>query len=267
MDIGNLLAQMNTVALRVDHDVVPDLEPPRDYRGPHLIVIVHAGRLVSITRAGHTVVDVSTARIRQLTALGLAATEEPHVEDGVDTAIARPVTTLRLHVEDVQTDREHLSRIQINHYAPALLGPRWSDLVHALHDAAAPRPDIEADLWDMAMLWTAPSDLGERWAAGRPTALPRPVTGFEHDGPVYVRAGRPPDRSELYRLHDDELVHLPERGGRLEVERRPLPWQSPGQSRWVLPCGAGVVTVMWGAPSRIIIRSYLPHRSIAVQRG
>lgn len=258
-------ASASAIELRVEAYVVTDLMQVEDYRGPDLIVIAHADKLVSITAGGRAIAELAPERMHELLELAVAAEHEPH-RVGVDTATARPLTRCHLHVERLLREHRFAAGRTVNHYAVHALGPRWSAAIAALRDAAGAVHDARAaEGWDVAAAFLAPIDLGPVWAAGGVVQLPSAVAAFEHAGPVYLRVGQPPQRSELY-CYDGGLVHVGD--VRRAVEPAPLaPWHHG--ERWVLPCGGGTLMIghEWQRPPRFVAHALDPARPIYVQRG
>jgi hypothetical protein len=258
-------AYAGTIELRVDSYVVTDRMEIEDYRGPELIVLAHAGRVVEITASRRTLVELAPERMHELLELAIAAEHEPHRE-GVDTATARPVTRYRLCAERVMREHRFTASRQVNHLVPHALAPRWSALIAALREAAGPPADPRAaEAWDVAAAFVGPIELGPVWTAGGVVQLPRDVTAFEHDGPVYLRVGQPPGRSALY-CYDRGLVYVADE--RRVVPRSPFAIRHPGE-RWLMPCGGGSVQLCheWQRPLRFVAHAFDPARPIFVQRG
>lgn len=253
----------STLELRVDSYVVRDNLGVEDYSGPRLIVIAHAGKLVVIPEGERVVVDLAPERMQYLVELAVAAEHEPY-RAGVDTAIARPITTYQLRVERMRRHYAFTSGVSVNHYGVRALGPRWSALIVALRDALTRPPNAAAAAWDFAIPFLGPIALGADWDAGAVVRLPTAVCSFEHAGPVYLRVGQPPERSALYR-YDGELVSLGDENQRLDAT--PLvDWHE--RSRWILPCGGGTVIAghEWQRPPRIVVHAIDPARPFYVQR-
>jgi hypothetical protein len=258
-------ALASRIELHVDAHVVNDDATIDDYQGPHLVVIAHGGKLVTFSDVGRTVVELAAERMQQLLAIALAAEHELYTTAS-DTAVARPITSYVLHVERMLDHHRFSCRLAVNHYGVRALGPSWSGLIAALREAAGRLPRPTVDAWDFAVAWLGPLDLGPAWTGGQAVRLPLTVTVFEHAGPVYLRVGQPPQRSELY-CHDGEtLVHVAD-------ERRVLPttplrdWHV--RERWLLPCGGGslVIAHEWQRPPRFVVHALDPERPIYVQRG
>jgi hypothetical protein len=253
------------VELHVDAHVVGDDLMIDDYQGPRLIAIAHAGKLVTIADGDRAIAELDVDRMQRLLALALA-TEHERYSPGVDTAIARPITSYDLRVCRMLDRHDHAGRLAVNHYGPRALGPRWTALITELRDAAGRASPPSADAWDFAAAWAGPLDLGPAWIAGQVVRLPSLAAAFEHTGPVYLRAGQPPQRSELYCHDGTALVHI-------DGDRRAVPatqlrdWHV--RDRWILPCGGGSVTVAreWQRPARFVVHTHDPARPIYVQRG
>ncbi|MBA3500325.1 MAG: hypothetical protein H0T65_08130, partial [Deltaproteobacteria bacterium] len=205
---------------------------------------------------------IALDRTAALIALAVAACTEAQTEFGVDTAIGRPTTCYRIAVLQAMTNVVHACRHAINHYDPYPLEPAFSAFLTALREATGPMPQTASAAWDRAATWMHPRDLGPLFHAGQPVPLPSIVSTFVDDGIVFVRAGQPPLRSELYRLDPGELVWLPD-------NREPVPLTMYGGHRWVLPCGGGVIEThdRWQQPRMIYVRVDDPARGIYVQRA
>lgn len=241
MDFERLLLLSRRVQLVVDEWYNCDGEPPRDYQGPCLVVIAMAGRITALTGAERIVRPLADSQVEALLRAVVAAGQEDPRE-GVDTAIGRTQTCLRLYAEHARVPLS--AAATVNHSVPHALPPHWSTLLRLLRDAIGPLPPSAADAWDVAMTWSGAVDLGAAWHARTPVRMPHRVTAFEHDGPLYLRTGQPPGPSRLYQLADDAL---------LDVEhRRVIP---AGARGWDLPCGGGRVTVRreWPRPPRVIV--------------
>jgi len=270
-----MAAYASTLELRVDTYISPDNLELEHYRGPELIAIAHGGQLVTLTAGGRSIVELPPERMLELLELATAAEHELY-ETGVDTACARPITHYHLRVERLLRDHRFMAHVAVNHHVVRALGPWWSAVIAGLRDAAAPAvapaaapaaaAARTAESWDFAAAFLAPLDLGPVWTTGGVVRLPHAVTAFEHAGPVYLRVGQPPHRSELY-LHDGgDLFHASE-------PRRVLPlaplvdWDR--RTRWVLPCGGGTLMLgqEWRRPPRFVAHSLDPARPIYVQRG
>ncbi len=119
---------------------------------------------------------------------------------------------------------------------------------------------------DTPTTWLGPLDLGSEWAAGLVVRLPATVTAFEHPGPVHLRVGQPPQRSELYRYEAATLVHITDDRHALSPTQL-VDWHV--SERWVFPCGGGSVTVghQWQRPPRLVAHATDQARPIYVQRG
>lgn len=260
-----LYEQLATLAARIElsieHYQSLDGSGTVAYRGPQLLVCVHGGRLVTLHEDGRQVDMIAHAQTRALVELGLAACDEPQAAFGIDTALGRPVTTYQLRVLRAHPERRAALTHDINGHTPAVLGPAFSAFLVALREATGPLPDPARHAWDRAARWLAPRDLGPLYAAGQPVPLPSLVGAFAEDDVVYLRAGQPPQRSELYRLDGNQLVWL--RGNdavALTMHEGP---------RYELPCGAARVEVHheWQQPRRLYIRVDDPERGIHVQRA
>jgi len=267
-----MAAFASTIELRVDAYVSPDNLEIEDYRGPELLAIAHAGKLVTLTADGRTIAELSPERMLELLELATAAEHEPY-EAGIDTACSRPMTHYHLRVERLLRDHRFMAHVAVNHYGVRALGPRWSAVIASLRDAAsaaaaaATAVDAHAAAaWDFAAAFLGPLDLGPLWAAGGVVYLPHALTAFEHAGPVYLRVGQPPQRSELYLLDGSNLIHIAE--SRRAVAASPLAdWDR--RARWILPCGGGTLMLghEWQRPPRLVAHAADPARPIYVQRG
>jgi hypothetical protein len=195
--------------------------------------------------------------------LAAAAEHEPY-QQGIDTATARPLTTYRLRAERLLREHRFMADLAVNHHDVRALGPRWPAPTAALRDAAGPIADVGAvESWDFAAAFLGPIELPPAWAAGRVARLPSAACAFEHAGPLYLRVGQPPQRSELY-LHDaGGLVHVGE--ARRLVPPTPLgPWDQ--RERWILPCGGGspMRAHEWQRSPRFIAHAFDPARPISM---
>lgn len=236
-----------------------------DYHGPDLLVIAHAGKLVTFTAEGRTLADLAPERMLELLDLAIAAEHEPY-RPGADTAEVRPITSYHLRAERLLQEHRFTTSLSVNHCYPRALGPRWSALIAGLRGAAGKLPPARpSGCWDFAAAFLDPIDLGPEWAAGGVVRLPPAVAAFEHAGPVYLRVGQPPHQSELY-CHDGGLVHVDDQ--RRAITPTPLmEWHQP--DRWLLPCGGGTVMIghEWQRPPRFTVHAFDPARPIYVQRG
>jgi antitoxin (DNA-binding transcriptional repressor) of toxin-antitoxin stability system len=266
-----MAAFASTIELRVDAYISPDDLRIEDYRGPELIAIAHAGKLITLTADGRTIAELLPERMLELLELAAAAEHEPY-EAGIDTACARPMTHYHLRVERLLRDHRFMAHVAVNHYGVRALGPRWSAVLAGLRDAAgaAAAASIDAPAaaaaWDFAAAFLGPLDLGPLWAAGGVVYLPHALTAFEHAGPVYLRVGQPPQRSELYLLDGGDLIHIGE--SRRAVAAAPLAhWDR--RARWILPCGGGTLMLghEWKRPPRLVAHAVDLARPIYVQRG
>lgn len=263
MEAYELVATLaSRIELAVDRYVVHDSGAIADYRGPQLIVDVHANRLVTIHELGRQVDELAPQQTNALVELGLAACDEHQAPFGIDTAIGRPITTYRLGVYRALREATRQTTHQINHHGPQPLGPAFSTFLTALREATGPLPMTAATAWDVAARWLGARDLGPLWHAGQPVPLPSIITAVSCDEVVHLRAGQPPQRSELYRLDGNELAWL-------RANHAPIALTMYDGLRWILPCGAGVVEVHheWQEPRRIYVRIDDPARGIFVQRG
>lgn len=262
MDAYELVAaRASSLELSVERYFVDDNCSIADYRGPQLIVVAHASRLVTIHELGRQIDELEPARMTALVELALLACDEPQEDFGFDTAIGRPTTSYRLRVFRALREAERSCRHAINHYDAHALHPAFTQLLTALRQVTGPLPPSAANAWDNAARWLGPGDLGALWQARRPVPLPAIINAFTEPGPVYFRAGQPPHRSELYRLDGNELAWL--RDG-----AAPTPVTMQDGLRWILPCGGGVIEAFnpWQRPRRIYVRVDDPARGIYVQR-
>ena len=249
-----------SVELRVERCVVDDMGISRDYVGPQLIVVAHQGKLITIDELSRQIEDIAPERMLALVELAVLACDEEQPRGGADTALSRPITSYRVNVFRAHDNRDVTTSMGINHYAPAPLGPAMTRFLAALREASGHLPATAAMGWDLAATWMGPVELGDLFHSGRPIPLPNIVQTFAQDGTVYVRAGQPPQRTELYRLDGDGMVWM--RDG------AEMPLTCIEGHRWVLPCGAGVIETHreWQQPRRIYVRVTDPARGIYVQR-
>jgi hypothetical protein len=256
---------MAALAARIDfcveHYFVNDGGSIGDYRGPQLVIAAHAGRLVTIHELGRQVDELSALRMNALVELALAACDEEQAPFGPDTACGRPTTTYSLHVYRALHERTAHATHEVNQYLPTALGPAFSAFLVALREATGPLAGDARAAWDHAARWLAPHDLGALYRAGQPVPMPSIVGAFADDDMVFLRAGQPPQRSELYRLDGNQLVWL--RGNDTIALTM---FDGP---RYELPCGAARVEVHheWQQPRRLYVRIDDPARGIYVQRG
>jgi hypothetical protein len=253
-------AAVSAIELDVESYYVHDGGDKPAYRGPQLVVRVHALKVITIHEVGRQVDEIAPQRANELVGLALDACDEPQPGPGIDTAIGRPITAYQLRVHRALRERRASLAHHVNHYGARALGPRFSAFLSALREATGPLPPTAASAWDLAATWMAPRDLGDLWRARIAIPLPAIVTAFSHDDVVYFRAGQPPQRSELYRLQQNELVWLRE-----GEPAAPVP---SDRLRWLLPCGGGVIEAHqeWQQPRRIYVRVDDPARGIYVQR-
>jgi hypothetical protein len=257
-----LAAYAGVIELRVEHYIHHDGFPPiHDYAGPQLIVIAHAGKLVTIHELGRHVEDLDLGRMMELIELGLAACDERQADGGIDTAIARPMTSYHLRVYRALREADRSASHSINHYAARALGPAYSALLAALRETSGAVHPSAARAWDRAATWMCAQPLGDMFDLGQPVPLPRLVNAFACNETVYFRAGQAPDPSELYRLDGNQLSWL--RGN-----DPPIPLTMLDHLRYELPCGGGVIELHqeWEQPRRIYVRNVDPARGIWVQR-
>jgi hypothetical protein len=257
-----MAARASRIELAVEHYFVLDDGKVDDYRGPQLAITAHTGRLVTIHELGRQLDPLSPVQMNALVELALAACDEVQADFGIDTACGRPTTSYQLHVYRALHARTAHATHQINHYGPAALGPAFSAFLVALREATGPLAADARGAWDHAARWIAARDLGPLYGACQPVPMPSIVGAFADDETVYLRAGQPPQRSELYRLDGDQLVWL--RGNNDTVAL--TMYDGP---RYQLPCGAARVEVHheWQRPRRLYIRVDDPARGIYVQRG
>lgn len=78
-----MLASLTRITLEVDEDHVPDLGPPENYWGPHLLVVVHADRIAALTSAGRTVRPLPAAASSALLQAA-TGTRQEEVHPGID---------------------------------------------------------------------------------------------------------------------------------------------------------------------------------------
>lgn len=260
MDLDRVLLEMSRVELQVEVYFAADCAPPRDYQGPQLVAVVHAGRLATLTAGGREVRDFGReATVALLSELAQARGEL--VREGMDTACGRMTTSLRLSIYSPRGGESSFTlHGTVNHILPYPLPPRWSAALHMLRDALGPLGGATAEAWDLAMAWTAPVDLGPAFQAGAPVRVPHQVAAIVHGHgeALYLRTGQPPGRSRLYRLAGEVLTDLDE--GRVIAPS--------AEGRWALPCGGGAVTVRrgWDTPPGVLLRSD-DDRGLYVQRA
>jgi hypothetical protein len=275
-----------TLQLRVDSCVVHDDGAAPDFRGPELLVLAERGALVIITPHRRTVAELPFPALRRLLDLADLAEPEPHRE-GADTAIARPLTRYHLRCErPLPQQRSFTTERLVNHLVPHSLGPHLTAFLTELAHHARPTA-ADLDAWDFAATWLGARDLlgagpaPAPWPVDRVLPLPPGVTVVEQDGPIYLRVGQPPARTELYRLDPAPtssrlaaLAHLvPGERGTGQHSARPLTaapladWHLP--SRWRFPCGGGsLLAISRGRhPQRLVVHSIDPDRPVYVQRA
>lgn len=249
------------IDLVVEHYFVGDSCEIGDYRGPQLAISARALRVVTVSELGRQIDALTAPQMIALVELGLAACDEAQAPFGIDTAIGRPVTTYQLHVHRLLDARRAYASHEVNGYEPAALGPAFSAFLVALREATGPLPADAATAWDRGARYVGPRDLGALYHAGQPVPLSSIISAFAEDETVYLRAGQPPARSELYRLDGNQLVWL--RGAET------IALTMLDGLRYALPCGAGRVEVHheWQQPRRIYVRIDDPARGIFVQRA
>lgn len=255
--LARYLVTATVIQLQIDEYFSPDLGPPEDYQGPHLIATAHADRLVTLGSAGRCLRELPLATASALLGAAYKARDE-EIQIGIDTAIGRPLTVLTLRVDHARgASHSFARRAVINHYGPRALPPQWSAVLRMLRDVMGPVDAGSADAWDRALTWSCPVELGPLWQVGTAVRLPHIVTSISHDGTLYLRTGQLPQPSSLYQLADGVLTCLDDQRVIAPVERR-----------YILPCGGGVLTLHheWQKPLRIVIRA-AGDRGIYVQRG
>lgn len=261
-----LETELTAIELRVDETWHPDdsIFVPIDYQGPELIVVAYAGRIVALTEHGKVVrplpLEVAT-RLVQTAALARAEV----VEVGVDTAIGRTITSMRVRVDEARgSAHSYTLRGAVNHCAPRSLPPMWSALLVTLRDAIGELGPDDAACWDRALTWAGPIDLGRKWHAGSAVRAPHLVTCIEPGGPLFIRTGQPGQvrPSALYRLDLEGPLLTCLDDGRVVAP-------DDTQLRWRLPCGGGAVTYHheWDRPPRVVLRVDDLERGIYVERG
>ena len=215
--LQRLLLVSTVIQLQVDEYFVPDLEPPEDYLGPHLVATAHAGRLAMLSPQGQLAREISDETMAALLqAATRARDEKPHA-----------------------------------------LPPNWSAVLRTMRDAAGVLGESAAEVWDRALTWTSPVEIGPVFTAGLALRLPHRVTSFAHEGALYLRTDQPPQSSSLYLFSDSALTCVD--------DRRVI---APSEGRFILPCGGGTLTVRreWQKPPRFVIRCN-DDRGLYVQRG
>jgi hypothetical protein len=148
-------ARVGWIELAVEHYFVGDDSAIADYRGPQLIVIAHAERVVTIHELGRQVDELAIERAVELIDLGIAACAEPQADLGFDTAIGRPTTRYRLRVYRALPETTATLQHAVNHYAPRALGPTLSRFLVALRETIGPLPATATSAWDDATRWLA----------------------------------------------------------------------------------------------------------------
>lgn len=255
--LARYLVTATLVQLQIDEYFVPDLGPPDDYQGPHLVATAHADRLATLGSAGRRICELPLATATTLLDAAMKARDEK-IDLGVDTAIGRPLTVLTLRVDHARGAKQSFAcRAVVNHYVPRALPPHWSTVLRIMRDVAGRVDAVTADAWDRALTWSSPVELGALWQVGSAVRLPHVVTSIAHDGTLYLRTGQLPQPSRLYQLAEGVLTCLDDKTVIAPVERR-----------YILPCGGGVLMLQrqWQKPLRIVIRAE-DDRGIYVQRG
>lgn len=188
----------STIELRIDSFLSHDDCSAPGFHGPELLVLAQLGKLVVLTPDGRTACELALEDMAHLLELAAAAEPEQHRE-GADTAIRRPITVYHLRFERMHRHHQYSGAATVNHYVPHALGPRWTALLTALRDLCILDSPAALAPWDFAATWLSPRDLSPFWPVDRVLPLPLGITAFEQEGPLYLRAGQPPARSELYR--------------------------------------------------------------------
>jgi hypothetical protein len=267
-----LEVEASSIELRVDESEFPDdlAVLAADYHGPDLVVVAHANRIASLSAQGRVVrpLPARTATIL-LEAARAARTEQ--VEQGMDTALSRRITTLRVRVDHARGPSHSFALVgAINHSDPYALPQLWSTFLRTLRDAIGPLEGPVSDTWDLALTWTGPFDLGPTFRHGGVVAVPHLVTAFTVDGPIYIRTGQPPVAGDPYRTVTASPSVLYHFDGQVLVDvasKRAL--AAIDKHRWQLPCGGGTVTYHheWQTPARVVVRVDDPARGIYVQKA
>ena len=250
---ARFMVSATRIQLQIDQYFAPDMEPPADYRGPHLIAIAHANRIVTLGSTGRIVRELPyEASAALLKTAAHARTEQ--IYEGHDTAPGRPITLLTLTVDHARGPaHSFMCSALINHHAPHALPPQWSALLRQMRDRFDYPDEATALDWDRALTWTSPVDLGPVWQAGKAVRTPHVVTSIAHDGRLYLRTGQKPYPSSLYKLEGGTLTCMDDR--RVVP---PVKDGGPGRchAHFVLPCGGGTVTLHrdWEQTPRIVLR-------------
>jgi hypothetical protein len=261
-------AAATRVELVCDEYYEPDGGIAIDYTGPQLVVVHFSLRVCTLGDGGRSVAELDGAAGQAIvTAARAVITDPDRVRPGVDTAVGRPMTMLRLRVEDPVKPESHSRLAPINHHAPKALPASWSHLLALLHDAAGPLPDALEELWDLALVWSKPADLGPIWRDGHAVPVPHRVTAVDARAPIYLRTGQEPAPSSLYLVDPDERAIKPIAAAGAE----PPPATEISREGWTaLPCGGAALQLhddAWGEPPRLLVRVTDSERWAYVQRA
>lgn len=272
------VAEATSIELRVDQSWHPDdlAFLPADYQGPELVVVAHANRIVSLTPHGRIVRPLSSrAATTLLDAVTLAKSEQQ--EPGVDTALSRLITTLRIRVDHARGPSHSFSLIgAVNHQMPHALPGLWSTFLRVLRDAIGPLDIETAAAWDLALTWTGPFELGPTFRHGGVVSLPHLVTALTVEDALYLRTGQVPTAGDPYRTMDrtpSVLYHFDPRTGVLIDQDTKRAIEDDGDvgmaRRWTLPCGGGAIALHreWKTPPRLVVRVDDPARGVYVQKA
>jgi hypothetical protein len=261
-----VVAAATRVELCCDHYLEPDGGIAVDYAGPRLVVVSFSLRVCTLGEGCRTVAETDLATALALVhAAGTVIADPDRIMPGVDTAVGRWMTMLRIRVDDPMTRGSHTRVAPINHHAPHALPATWSHLIGMLHDAAGPLSPAAEALWDVALVWCGPIDLGDAWRAGHPVRVPHRVTAVAAGAPIYLRTGQLPAPSSLYLVDAEQRLvhHLVDAGAPRSIDVPRAGWTA-------LPCGAAELRIEdgeWGVPPRLLVRVTDSTRWAYLQRG
>ena len=258
-----LAIAVTSVELRCDEYWVPDLGIPTGYDGPRFVVVAFGERVaIQCGTCTGAVAAVDPALAAEIVAAAREAFNAAPVRQGIDTAVGRMVTALRLRIDDARGERL-LSDAAVNHCAPRMLSPAWSYFLRVVRDACGPLSAPLEQALAHALRWAAPLELGPMWDAGQVVRVPHWWTSFAVTGAAYLRTGQPPATSHLYRIApaSPRLEHLVD-GGAIDV---PIRHATPTR----LPCGAAevVIEAPWQADPVLEVRVLDGARWAYVQRA
>lgn len=215
MDQAELLRELalghTRVELRCHTWWSPDAGRPIIESPPDFLAVVFGGVLSYLCPSAAFVQELDDATLEALFADARAAVDRGiEGRGGVDTAVGRPWTDLRLLVEAIDGSSRSL-RFSFNHYHSKRAyrcDPLWR-LLTVVKSRVALDPRAERGAFDVVLERLRPPP-DPVWDAGLVVPI-EPATRVELAAPFYLRLGQPPADSPLYLVRVD--------GSSLEVVR------------------------------------------------